>query len=790
MKKPYPQHSKFRRTFLAGLVVVLALAGGRAVADTGGAAPVPIPYATLQVISNGDSDAVIAEKAAKVLPRANQTDWMRLERTFFLHFGVNTFNGVEWGSGREDPSIFNPKELDANQWLSAMQNFGGKMIVLVCKHHDGFCYWPTRYTPHSVASSPWRDGKGDEVREVAEAARAQGLKLAVYLSPADLFQLRTNRKYPGGYYGDGSSNVLSVIPTDPASFKTNPALGRTPAAGFTNYTYEVDDYNRYFLNQLYELLTEYGPIQEVWFDGANPDPSVHETYNYAAWFDLIRHLQPGAIIFGKGPDGRWVGNEGGVGRTTEWSVIPLPRSPDQFIWPDMTAGNLGGRTKLTPGSYLWWYPAEVNVTILANGAWFWAPQKHPRSLSELVDIYYRSIGRNGNLILNLSPDTRGLIPDDEVEALSRMATVVNDTFATNLAAGGKLSADTANPANSPSLALDGNLDTWWEAAPGQTNGALTLTLPAPVTFDVVSLQEAVDHRGQRVESFGIDVWNGSDWAAAEKISSDEMTTIGHHRLIRLKSPATTRQVRVRITGSRLEPTLAEIGLFKQSISASPPTISGRDTNGQVTVNNPGGFKMVYTVDGTALTTNSAVYTGPIVVPPGGTVQAASLMPNGQLGIVASRPFASLSPAGWKVVEVDSQETAGEDNAAANAIDGNPATFWHTAWNSDLALPHHLTVDMGRAHRIAGFTYLPRQDGNANGTAESYRFETSTDGVNWTTNIVAGTFANIRNNPSLQEVPFAPVNARYFRFTALQEINRNGWTSAAEISVLPAGVAGN
>ena len=196
------------------------------------------------------------------------------------------------------------------------------------------------------------------------------------------------------------------------------------------------------------------------------------------------------------------------------------------------------------------------------------------------------------------------------------------------------------------------------------------------------------------------------------------------------------------------------------------------------------------MDGTALTTNSAVYTGPIVVPPGGTVQAASLMPNGQLGIVASRPFASLSPAGWKVVEVDSQETAGEDNAAANAIDGNPATFWHTAWNSDLALPHHLTVDMGRAHRIAGFTYLPRQDGNANGTAESYRFETSTDGVNWTTNIVAGTFANIRNNPSLQEVPFAPVNARYFRFTALQEINRNGWTSAAEISVLPAGVAGN
>jgi alpha-L-fucosidase len=752
--------------------------------------PALIPYATVQVISNGDSDAVIAEKAAKVLPRANQMDWMRLERTFFLHFGVNTFNGVEWGSGREDPSIFNPSSLDANQWLSAMQNFGGKMIVLVCKHHDGFCLWPTRYTPHSVAASPWRGGKGDEVREVANAAHAHGLKLAVYLSPADLYQLRTNPKNPAGYYGDGSSNVLSVIPTDPASFKSDPSKGRTPAAGFTNYTYVVDDYNRYFLNQLYELLTEYGPIQEVWFDGANPDRRVKETYNYAAWFDLIRHLQPGAIIFGKGPDGRWVGNEGGVGRTTEWSVIPLPTSPDKFIWPDMTAGNLGSRAKLTPGSFLWWYPAEVNVTILANGAWFWAPQKHPRHLAELVDIYYRAIGRNGNLILNLSPDTRGLIPDDQVEALSRMAQVVNDTFATDLAAGGKLAADNSNATNSPSLALDGNLDTWWEAAPGKTNGTLTLTLPKAVTFDVVSLQEAVDHRGQRIESFAIEAWNGSDWVAAEKTSSDELSTVGHRRLIRLKSPVTTSQVRIRITASRLEPTLAEIGLFQQAVAGLPPTISGRDADGLVTITNMGGCKIVFTVDGTAPTTHSPVYNSPIVVPSGCTVQAACLMANGQLGMAASKPFVGLSPTGWKVVAVDSQETAGEDNAAANAIDGNESTFWHTSWNSDLALPHYLTVDMGRSRRIAGFTYLPRQDRNPNGTVENYRFETSVDGRNRTTNVTSGTFANIRNNPSLQEVAFAPVNARFFRFTALREINAKGWTSAAEISVLPANGSGD
>jgi len=202
MEKQFTPGATLKGVFWVASITVLALARGHALADDSAAAP--ISYSTEQVISNSDSASVIAEKAAKVLPRANQTDWMRLERTFFLHFGVNTFNGVEWGSGREDPSIFNPKELDANQWLDAMQKFGGKMIVLVCKHHDGFCMWPTRYTAHSVAASPWRDGKGDEVREVANAARTHGLELAVYLSPADLYQLRTNPKNPGGYYGNGS----------------------------------------------------------------------------------------------------------------------------------------------------------------------------------------------------------------------------------------------------------------------------------------------------------------------------------------------------------------------------------------------------------------------------------------------------------------------------------------------------------------------------------------------------------------------------------------------------------
>ncbi len=768
--------------------MLLVLARGQTPVNTSTTVPAPIPFATEQVIHAGDSPAVIAEKAAKVLPRANQTDWMRLERTFFLHFGVNTFNQVEWGTGREDASIFNPTELDANQWLNAVTNFGGKMIVLVCKHHDGFCYWPSRYTPHTVAASPWRDGKGDEVRDVANAAKAHGVKLAVYLSPADLYQLRTNPKNPAGYYGNGSSNLLSVIPTDPASFQSDPARGRAPTPGFTNFTYVVDDYNRYFLNQLYELLTEYGPIGEVWFDGANPDPSVHETYNYEAWFDLIRQLQPGAIIFGKGPDGRWVGNESGVGRTTEWSVIPLPTSPDKFTWPDMTGGDLGSRAKFTAGSHLWWYPTEVNTTMLQNNAWFWARNKHPRTVTQLVDIFYTSVGRNGNLILNLSPDKRGLVPDNQLDALNKTAQIINETFATNLAAGGKVTADTSNAANAAALALDGNLDTWWEAAPGQTNGTVTLTLPKAVTFDVVSLQEAVDHRGQRIESFAIEIWDGSAWRNAEKIQSDDLTTIGHRRLIRFKAPVTTDRMRIRITSSRLEPTLAELGLFKQSVTTLPPTISDRSTNGTVSLSNLAGNTMVYTVDGSAPTTSSAIYTAPITLPMDRsvTVRTASLLLNGQLGIEGSRIFAGLMPIGWKVISVDSEETAGADNSAARAIDGDSSTFWHTRWNADQHQPHSITVDMGKTNRIAGFTYLPRQDGLLNGVVEKYRFETSADGATWTTNIADGSFANIQNNPSLQEISFAPVSTRYFRFTSLQAIWNSGWTSAAEISVLPAG----
>jgi alpha-L-fucosidase len=704
-----------------------------------------IAYSTEQVVSATDTEEVIAEKAAKVLPRPNQSAWMRLEQTYFIHFGPNTFRAVEWGNGRESPADFNPTALDADQWVRTITEAGGTMVILVAKHHEGMSLWPTRYSGHSVAASPWRQGKGDLVREAADAARRHGLKLGIYLSPADLWQLTTNPMNPAGYYGNGSAQVASVIPTDPAALTSDPAQGRDAAPSFGSHTYVVNDYNRYFLNQLYELLTEYGPVHEVWFDGANPDPSVAEVYDYNAWYDLIRKLQPQAVIFGKGPDARWVGNEGGVGRTTEWSVVPLPVSPDQYNWPDMTDGDLGSRSKLVPGSHLWWYPAEVNTSILHG--WFWAHGKAVKSSPELIDVYYQSVGRNGNMLLNLAPDTRGLIPEDQIANLRGMAQVVNQTFARNLAASATVTADSSIDEHSAATTMDGDLDSWWEPEPGLRQGALTLTLPAPVTFDVVSLQEAVDLRGQRIESFAVDVWDGADWKQV-----DAQTTVGHKRLLRWASPVTSDRVRIRILGSRLEPTLAEIGLFKQADTIPAPSISERAADGAVTIACRPGQRILYATRAETITAQSPVYPGPVSLPRGGHVSAACQAADGAVGLTASRYVPGYVPTGWEEVTGDSSRS--------------------------------LTVDMKRALELSGFYYLPRRDGKSDGLVETYRFETSADGRTWTTLVDGGRFANIRNNPVLQEVRFPTVTARYFRFTGLGAADRNDKISAAEVGVLP------
>ncbi|MCB0748827.1 MAG: alpha-L-fucosidase, partial [Ignavibacteriae bacterium] len=259
----------------------------------------------------------IIKKAVSIIPDQRQYEWQQNEFTAFIHFGVNTFTAREWGTGFEDPKIFKPTELNTDQWCEAIKSAGMKMVIITAKHHDGFCLWQTRYTDHSVSSSLWQNGKGDVVKELSKSCEKYGLKLGVYLSPADLYQIEN----ADGLYGNGSQYSERQIPRNIVS---------RPFNDKRSFKYNVDDYNEYFMNQLFELLTEYGPIHEVWFDGAHPKRKGDQKYTYNQWYDLIRKIAPDAVIFGKGPDVRWCGNEAGETRKSEWSVIPINGIPEDW----------------------------------------------------------------------------------------------------------------------------------------------------------------------------------------------------------------------------------------------------------------------------------------------------------------------------------------------------------------------------------------------------------------------------------------------------------------------------
>ncbi|MFF1815708.1 alpha-L-fucosidase [Kribbella sp. NPDC058245] len=407
--------------------------------------------------------------ASAVRPSGRQLAWQQQELTAFVHFGVNTFTDLEWGTGLDDPAVFDPQDLSCGQWVRALVNAGFKSVILTAKHHDGFCLWPTRYTTHNIAASP--SGR-DVMAELSAACAEHGLGLGFYLSPADLYQ----EKAPGGYYGNGSPVVASDIQP--------------------GFTYEVDDYNRYYLNQLYELLTQYGPIVEVWLDGANPTSTAQE-YAFDAWFDLIRRLAPSATIAVGGPDVRWVGNEDGFARETEWSVVPF--AGGRMVAAE-TAAEVAGPAELAEADELRWYPAEVDVSI--RPGWFYhaAEDDAVKSVPELLDIYRKSIGRNAVLLLNIPPDRRGRFADPDVQALSAFGAAVRSYYGT--------------------------------------------AVELPGSFNVVSLREDVA-AGQQVESFAVDALVDGTWS---EVATG--TTIGHRRLIPLNRSVTADAVRVRLLATR------------------------------------------------------------------------------------------------------------------------------------------------------------------------------------------------------------------------------------------------
>lgn len=446
------------------------------------------------------------------VPSAEQLAWQRGEISIFLHFGVNTFTDREWGLGNEDPKIFNPTKLDARQWVRAAKAGGAKLVILTAKHHDGFCLWPSRYTDHSVKSSPWRGGQGDVVRELADACRAEGMKLGLYLSPWDRHE-RT--------YGDSPR------------------------------------YNEFYRNQLTELLSNYGPLAEIWFDGAcgeGPNGRRQE-YDWPSYHAIINRLQPHAVVFSDaGPGVRWIGNERGIAGDPCWSTVDPARVPA----PGMAGKE--GRESLQHGDRdgTVWRPGESDVSI--RPGWFWhaSQDSEVRSVDNLVDLYFKSVGRNSLLLLNVPPTTAGLLSEIDVTRLAQFRAALAAIFQTNLATGAKPQASNVRDGQAcygPAQALDADPDTYWATDDAQDSAWLEVDLGRPVEFDVVSIQEAIA-LGQRVEAWQLQVWRDGAWQPIVR-----GTTVGHKRLERFE-PVTAQRVRLVVEKGKACPLVAGFGLYR------------------------------------------------------------------------------------------------------------------------------------------------------------------------------------------------------------------------------------
>ena len=461
------------------------------------------------------------------VPSPRQLRHAELEFYAFVHFTVNTFTDREWGDGSESESVFAPTALDAGQWADAVCAAGMKGIILTCKHHDGFCLWPSKYTEHSVKNSPWRGGRGDVVREAADACRARGLKFGVYLSPWD---------------------------------RNNPAYGQGKA------------YDDYFCAQLTELLTGYGELFSVWFDGAcGEGPNgKKQVYDWERYYALIRRYQPDACISICGPDVRWCGNEAGDTRESEWSVIPTAfGTPEEVAGHSQTeddpafrekkidemARDLGSREFLRGAKGLRWAPAETDTSI--RPGWFYhaAEDDRVRSADTLLDIWYRSVGGNSSLLLNIPPDRRGLFHENDVKVLKELGGRIRAAFRSDLAENARFTADRDDGTHTAEALRTDGYDAFFKTPDGENTAAVTVSFERPETVTHVVIKEHIP-LSQRVERFAVDVQQ-QDGTWREAAAG---TTVGCKRIVRL-DPVRTDAIRLRITDSRVCPVLSFLGVY-------------------------------------------------------------------------------------------------------------------------------------------------------------------------------------------------------------------------------------
>lgn len=462
-------------------------------------------------------EEVKAPTAIGPTPSPAQLAWHEMEMNAFIHFTTNTFTDLEWGYGDESPSIFNPTAFDVNQWISTLKDTGFKGVILTCKHHDGFCLWPSQYTEHSVKNSPFMAGRGDVVKAVSEACKKHGLKFGVYLSPWD----RNHAEY-----------------------------GRAP-------------YIDYYRNQLKEIFDNYGPVFEMWFDGANGGTGYYggarekrsingsRYYDWPATLDLVRGMNSEIIFFSDaGPGVRWVGNERGIAGETNWNTIT----------PDTLYAGKGGIESLLQSGHpegTAWIPAEVDVSI--RPGWFYHQKEDSlvKTPEKLFDIYLTSVGRGSTLLLNVPPDRRGLLHENDVNSLKGFRALLDEAFKNNLATGADVKTSSTRGESEifdGSNLVDGKKDTYWTTDDDVTTASIELTLKQNSEIRYLVLQEFIQ-LGQRVSKFSVDAEVGGEW---KKVA--DATTIGYKRILKL-DVIHTGKVRLNIESSKACPVLSNVEIY-------------------------------------------------------------------------------------------------------------------------------------------------------------------------------------------------------------------------------------
>jgi len=686
----------------------------------------------LCVISNVSSQELTnAPKPFGPLPTQKQIDWQEMEFYAFVHFSLNTFTNKEWGYGDESPELFNPSQLDVRQWARVVKEAGMKGIILVAKHHDGFCLWPSAYTERSVKNSPWENGKGDLVKELAEACKEYDLKLGLYLSPWD---------------------------------RNHPQYGRP-------------EYITYFRNQLKELLTNYGDVFEMWFDGANGGDGYYgganETrkinsltyYNWDETYKMIYDIAPKTLVWGVGPsEARWIGNEEGRAGKTNWSLL---RQKDELAgkvhYSEFMSGHEDGEK---------WVPGEADVSI--RPGWFYhaVEDDKVRSLDEMVDIYYESIGRNATLLLNLPVDRRGLVHENDEARLKELVATIKADFKTELLAGAKVQASNIRAVDSnfgPQNVVDGNKNTYWATDDKVKQASIEFTFKKPTSINRILLQEYIK-LGQRVKAFSIEANVNGQW----KTIANE-TTIGYKRILRLDR-VTASAIRVNILDAKAGFVISTIQAYNAPTFVKEPQIL-RDKNGLVTIKSEEGNAVYYTLDGKNPSEKSILYKNPFVYSKAVEIKAISRNTKEKINSAIKTSKYGVSKEKWKVISVSS----GDDRSVERIIDGDANTDWGFG-NAENKLPQAVIIDMGELHAINGFTYTPQQVGNNLNLISNYEFYTSEDNINWNKQS-EGEFSNIKHNPIEQIKSFAAVKARFLRFVATAAVGKGQTVSIAEIGVI-------